>query len=155
MAQNENILTRLGKLFSSNIIVRKTDSGQLVVKDIDMSQTSLTSNFVDRYNRLMNGASWAQKYSAKQNRSAYDVVRKELFRDYELMDADPIIASSLDIYSDESTVDNIEGEILKIQTDNPKVHNILYNLFYNLGDKIHMLKVQDSSVCNYELSLIR
>ena len=132
MAQNENILTRLGKLFSSNIIVRKTDSGQLVVKDVNMSQTSLTSNFVDRYNRLMNGASWAQKYSAKQNRSAYDVARKELFRDYELMDADPIIASSLDIYSDESTVDNIEGEILKIQTDNPKVHNILYNLYYNI-----------------------
>ena len=37
----------------------------------------------------------------------------DLFRDYELMDQDPIIASALDIYSDESTVDNIEGEILQ------------------------------------------
>ena len=124
MAQNENILTRLGKLFSSNIIVRKTDSGQLVVKDINMSQTGLTSNFVDRYNRLMHGASWAQKYSAKQNRSAYDIARKELFRDYELMDSDPIIASSLDIYSDESTVDNIEGEILSIKTEESAVGSL-------------------------------
>ena len=34
--------------------------------------------------------------------------RIELFKDYELMDADPIISSALDIYSDESTVDNVD-----------------------------------------------
>ena len=50
MAQNENILTRLGKLFQSNIIVRKTDSGGLKVKDVDYSHMALTSNFIDRYN---------------------------------------------------------------------------------------------------------
>ena len=33
----------------------------------------------------------------------------DLYRDYELMDQDPIIASALDIYSDESTVDNLEA----------------------------------------------
>ena len=101
---NENIFSRLGKLFQSNIIVRKTDSGQLRVKDLDFSQTSLTTNFIDRYNRLMGTTSWAQKYAARQNRNAYDTARKELYRDYELMDSDPIISSALDIYSDESTV---------------------------------------------------
>ena len=107
MAQQENILTRLGKLFQSSIVLRKTPSGQIKVKDVDFTQTALTSNFIDRYNRLMHGASWAQKYASAQNRSAYDIARKELFKDYELMDADPIISSALDIYSDESTVDNI------------------------------------------------
>ena len=34
------------------------------------------------------------------------------------MDADPIISSALDIYCDESTVDNIENRIMKIKTDN-------------------------------------
>ena len=34
-------------------------------------------------------------------------------------------SSALDIYSDESTVDNIEGEILKIRTNNTKVQKIL------------------------------
>ena len=29
MAQNENLFTRLGKLFSSQIVVRKTDDGQI------------------------------------------------------------------------------------------------------------------------------
>ena len=53
MAENENILQRLGKLFQSNIVIRKDDEGQLKVKDLDYSQTSLTSNFVDRYSKLI------------------------------------------------------------------------------------------------------
>jgi len=132
MAQNENILTRLGKLFQSSIVLRKTDSGQIRVKDVDFTQTALTSNFIDRYNRINSGGHGMTTYAAKQNQSAYDIARKELFRDYELMDADPIISSALDIYSDESTVDNVENRILKIKTDNPKVAKILHNLFYDV-----------------------
>ncbi len=133
MAEQENILQRLGKLFQSNIIVRKTPGGQLKVKDVDMTQTALTSNFIDRYNRIHQGySSWADKYAARQNRSAYDIARKELFRDYELMDSDPIISSALDIYSDESCVTNVNNEILKIKSDNPKVTEILHNLFYDI-----------------------
>ena len=132
MAEQENIFTRLGKLFQSNIIIKKTDSGQVKVKDVDMMQKGLTSNFVDRYSRLMSNSGYNNTYAAKQNRSAYDIARKELFRDYELMDSDPIISSALDIYSDESTIDNVENEILKIKTDNPKIHNILHNLFYGI-----------------------
>jgi len=133
MAQNENVLTRLGKLFQNQIVLRKDDEGQIKVKDVDFSQTSLTSNFIDRYSRLMNHNSWGTTYSAKQNaRSAYDVQRRELFRDYELMDADPIISSALDVYSDESTVSNVENKIMKIKSDNPKVTKILHNLFYDV-----------------------
>ena len=136
MAQNENILSRLGKLFRSNIIVRKTDDNRLLVKDLDFAHTALTSNFIDRYNRLMGNntySGWGSKYAAKQNaKNAYETQRTELFRDYELMDADPLISSVLDIYSDESTVDNIEGEILSIKTDNTKVAKILHNLFYDI-----------------------
>ena len=132
MAQNENILTRLGKLFQNQIIIRQTPTGRLRVKDVDFAQSALTSNFVDRYNRLMNGNNWATKYANRHNQQAYDVARKELFRDYELMDADPIISSALDIYSDESTIDNVEGKILKVHTDNPKITKILHNLFYDI-----------------------
>ena len=56
----------------------------------------------------------------------------DLYRDYELMDQDPIIASALDIYSDESTVDNIEGEIIGIKTENTKIREILHNLYYDI-----------------------
>ena len=128
----DNIFTRLGRLFQSNVIIRKTDDNRLVVKDLDFSQTSLTSNFVDRYQRLIQNT-YSNPYSVAQNRrAAYEIRKHDLFRDYELMDQDPIIASALDIYSDESTVDNIEGEILNIITNNVKVQKILHNLFYDI-----------------------
>ena len=130
---NENVFQRLGQLFRNNIVIRKTDDDKLVVKDVDFSQTALLSNFIDRYNRLMSSGYSQQRYAQMQNqRNAYETLRTELFRDYELMDADPVISSVLDIYSDESTVDNVEGEILKIKTDNGKVHKILHNLFYDI-----------------------
>ena len=132
MAENENILQKLGNLFQSNIIIRKKDDGKLVVKDVDFAQSALVSNFVDRYTKIMGGGTFGSKYAARQNRSNYDVQRRELFQDYELMDSDPIISSALDIYCDESTVDNIENEILTIKSENNKVVEILHNLFYDI-----------------------
>ena len=48
------------------------------------------------------------------------------------MKLDPIISSALDIYSDESTIDNNENRILNIKTNNPKIYKILHNLFYDI-----------------------
>ena len=128
----DNIFSKLGRLFQSNVIIRKKDNNQLVVKDLDFSQTKLTSNFVDRYQRLMQNT-YSNPYNVAQNRrAAYEIRKHDLFRDYELMDQDPIIASALDIYSDESTIDNIEGEILKIKTENSKIGKILHNLYYDI-----------------------
>ena len=127
----DNIFTRLGGLFRSNIIVRRTDDDRIVVKDVDYSQMSLTSNFIDRYSRIHN--SRQQQFSNAQNaRALYNVAKIDLYKDYELMDQDPIISSALDVYSDESTVDNIKGETLEIKTDNPKIYKILHNLFYDI-----------------------
>ena len=105
MAQNENIFTRLGKLFSSQIVVRQTPDGNVKVKDVDFAQTSLTTNFIDRYNRLFNGqnSSWGSAYAAKQNaQNAYDAQRRELFRDYEIMDSDSIISSDIEYTTTEN-----------------------------------------------------
>ena len=80
MAQNENIFTRLGKLFQGQIVIRKTEDGQIKVKDVDMTQSGLTSNFIDRYNRLFNtqGASWGSGWAKRENaKNAYDAQRKE------------------------------------------------------------------------------
>ena len=128
----DNIFTQLGKLFQSNVVIRKRDDGKLMVKDLDYSQTALKSNFVDRYNRMMQNT-YTNPYSSAQNQRAnYEVRKMDLYRDYELMDQDPIIASALDIYSDESTVDNIEGEIIGIKTENTKIREILHNLYYDI-----------------------
>ena len=128
----DNIFSKLGRLFQSNVVIRKTDDNRLIVKDLDFTQTSLTSNFVDRYQKLIQNTYANPCVAAQNQRAAYEVRKHDLFRDYELMDQDPIIASALDIYSDESTVDNVEGEILKIRTENVKVQKILHNLYYDI-----------------------
>ena len=47
------------------------------------------------------------------------------------MDQDPIIASALDIYSDESTVTNIEGEILKVKVRTQKFKRF-YTIYFTM-----------------------
>ena len=149
MAQNENILTRLGKLFQNQIVVRKTPTGQLKVKDVNFQQQGLTSNFIDRYQRLMGGSNtFGSKYAAKQNaKNAFDVQRKELFRDYELMDTDPIISSALDIYSDECTVDNVENELLKI--------NVTFSLSQILFNSLAIFKMCSSDSMTFGPAIIK
>ena len=130
MAENTGIFSQLRKLLSNNIIIKKSDGGGVVVKDFDSTQSGYMTNFIDRYNRMHQG--YNKNKFVKQSTNAYEVARVELFKGYELMDNDPIISSALDIYSDESTVSDVEGKILKIKTDNPKLHAILDNLFYDI-----------------------
>ena len=125
----DNIFTRLGRLFQSNVIIRKRDDNKLVVRDLDYTQTALQSNFIERYNKMIQ-KTYQNPYSPQNQRASYEIRKMDLFRDYELMDQDPI-ASALDIYSDEST-DNIEGEVLHIKTENNKVRTILHNLYYDI-----------------------
>jgi hypothetical protein len=48
------------------------------------------------------------------------------------MDYDAIVASSLDIVADESTLKNDLGEVLRIKSNDEDVQQILYNLFYDV-----------------------
>jgi len=118
---------RLQKLFSTQTIVRKTAKGVKVI-DTDEYQ-SLSTNLVDRYTRMR-----TPQYSGGliESAMAYQQVRIDLFRDYDGMDNDPIIASALDIYSDEATVKNELGDVLKINCANENTKEILHNLFYDI-----------------------
>ena len=48
------------------------------------------------------------------------------------MDKDSIISSVLDIYSDECTLKNDMGDVLRIKTNDANVKKILHNLFYDV-----------------------
>ena len=48
------------------------------------------------------------------------------------MDKDSIIASVLDIYSDECTLKNDMGDVLRIKTNDENIKKILHNLFYDV-----------------------
>jgi len=58
--------------------------------------------------------------------------RMQLYTDYEMMDKDPIISAALDIYSDESTLQDQFGDILTIKCNKTQIQKILYNLFYDV-----------------------
>ena len=127
MASDKSFFGRLQKLFSTNTIVRKTEKGIKVI-DTDEHQ-SLTTNLVDRYMRMR-----TPQFSGGliESAMAYQQVRIDLFRDYDSMDMDPILSSALDIYADECTAKNEQGNILKIHHPDDNVKQILENLFYDI-----------------------
>ena len=121
---------RLKKLFSTQAIVTVDKDGKRKVVDTDERQ--MNTNFVnlrDRYTKLQR--SYYETNQGAQS-MAYHQVRRELFRDYDAMDNDPIIASALDIYADESTTKNEYGDVLAIKSSNENVSAILHNLFYDI-----------------------
>jgi hypothetical protein len=127
MAADKSILGRLQKLFSTNTIVRKTADGVKVI-DTDEYQ-NMTTNLVDRFMKLK-----VTNYGTGQVESsmAYQQVRIDLFRDYDSMDTDPILASALDVYADETTARNEMGNVLKIHHEDDNIKQILENLFYDI-----------------------
>ena len=125
---NTSLFSRLRRLFSTNVIVRNVGGKKLKVSDTSRTQSVARSNLIDRYQKIYTGAGLSGYSDSLLTKS----MRLNLFKDYEQMDSDSIIASALDIYSDECTVDNIEGEILKIRTENSQVSKILHNLFYDI-----------------------
>ena len=120
---------RLKKLFSTKAIVTVDASGKRKVFDADERQQTNLSSLKDRYTKIQK--SFYEQAGGAQS-MAYHQVRRELFRDYDAMDNDPIIASALDIYSDESTTKNEYGDILAIKSSNENVSAILHNLFYDI-----------------------
>jgi hypothetical protein len=128
--EDRNFFGRLRKLFSSTAIVRIDDNGKRKVVDVEERQTNTNLlQLKDRYTKLQR--SFYETHAGAQS-MAYHQVRRELFRDYDAMDNDPIIASALDIYADESTTKNEYGEVLQIRSSNENVKDILHNLFYDI-----------------------
>ncbi len=133
MADN-SIFGRLKKLFSTNTIVRNVGGKKLRVADTDQIQSFVNRRGVDRYNRVYQSATggYGSHHGRYEAAAAFQGARLQLFRDYDMMDNDPIVASVLDIYADESTVKDEFSRILTIKTDDSKVQEILHNLFYDI-----------------------
>ena len=129
--QNSSFFQRLTKLFSTQAIVKVDKDGKRKVIDVDDRQQGSTNlmNLRDRYTKLQRSF-YGDQMSAQS--MAYHQVRRELFRDYDAMDNDPIISSALDIYADECTLKNEFGDVIQIKTQNERVKEILENLFYDV-----------------------
>lgn len=128
--EDRNFFGRLKKLFSTTAIVRVDKQGKRRVVDVEERQTNTNLlQLKDRYTKLQR--SFYETQAGAQS-MAYHQVRRELFRDYDAMDNDPIMSSALDIYADESTTKNEYGEVLQIKSSNENIKEILHNLFYDI-----------------------
>ncbi len=137
---------RLSKLFSAKAIVTVDQKGRRRVVDTDERQQTNLSSLRDRYTKLQK--SFYEQAGGAQS-MAYQQVRREVFRDYDAMDQDPIIASALDIYADESTLKNEFGTILSIRSDNTRVQEALENLFYDILNIEFNLWPWTRNMCKY------
>ncbi len=137
---------RLTKLFRAQAVVTVDKDGKRKVVDTDERQQTNLSSLRDRYTKLQK--SFYEQAGGAQS-MAYQQVRREVFRDYDAMDNDPILASALDIYADESTLKNEFGDTLGIVSDNEKVQEILRNLFYDILNIEFNLWPWTRNMCKY------
>lgn len=134
MAENKsNFFGKLQQLFGQSVTVRDPATQKIKVVDINNLQTygNYESNrFIDKFTHLRtHGRDFASSYNPH---NAFQLLRSQLYMDFEAMEADAIIGSALDLYAEESTTSNSEGDILEIQTDDEKIYDSLRNLFYDI-----------------------
>ena len=137
---------RLTKLFRAQAVVTVDKDGKRKVFDTDERQQTNLSSLRDRYTKLQK--SFYEQAGGAQS-MAYQQVRREVFRDFDAMDNDPILASALDIYADESTLKNEFGDTLMIHSDNQKVQDLLTNLFYDILNVEFNLWPWVRNMCKY------
>ena len=128
-----SVFSRLQRLFSTDVIIRNAGGNQLKVMDVNSIQTTgefKTNALVDRYNRVYS-SNTTSLYGSQLNLN-WRYLRTQVYSDYDAMDTDAIIASALDIISDECTLKNDMGEVLQIRSSDEDTQKILYNLFYDV-----------------------
>jgi len=144
-----SLQARLRRLFSTNVVVRRVAKNRLKVVDANKLQSTgaVTNNrYVDRFSGLHRGQSGFASYNQTYN---FHQSKLELFSDYEAMDMDPILASALDIYADEATVQNSEGDTLTISSPNAEIQKVLRNLFYDILNIDYNLWPWIRNACKY------
>lgn len=147
MAEQKDLFTRLKKMFSTDVIVRNVGGKKVKIVDTDEIQYATDRNSLrDRFNRLRSST---YNLHNRDMSMAYQASRLELFRDYDVMDMDPIIASALDIYSDECLVPSEFGNVLTIRSKNENVKRILHNLFYDILNVEFNMWSWTRNMCKY------
>ena len=145
-----SIFSRLRRLFSTDVIIRNVGGNQLSVADtnqIQMSGELENNSLMARYNRIYTTS--PTSLYGYQSSFNYQTLRTQLYSEYDAMDTDAIIASALDILSEESTLKNDMGEVLHIRSSDENIQKILYNLFYDVLNVEFNLSWWIRNMCKY------
>ena len=144
-----SLRARLGRLFATNVVVRRIAKNRLKAVDTNKLQSSgalSNKKYVDRFSGVHRGMPGYGSYNQNQS---FHTSKIELFTDYEAMDMDPILSSALDIYADESTVKDADGDTLTITSPNDEIRKILRNLFYDVLNIDYNLWPWIRNACKY------
>ena len=90
-----SLRSRLQRLFSTNVIVRHAGGKKLKIADTDNVQAIIKRGLTDRYTKLYSNMAGG---TGKAEQLFHAAQRLALFRDYEEMDNDAIIASASNIF---------------------------------------------------------
>jgi len=138
------------KLFSTSVIVRNVGGKNFKVVDTARYQSDgspFNTKVIDRFGRLHGTKAYTT--NTFNQYYAYSSTKIDLYTDYEAMDEDPLISSALDIYADESTTKNEEGEVLVIKAEDAEIQKILHNLFYDILNIEYNLWPWTRNMCKY------
>ena len=115
--KNQNLFTRLTRLFRSGPVVKR--------RVLQQASDSKTSTAYEAFRKNQ-----SQVYSAAM--SAYGTYdRMARYSDFSEMEYTPEIASALDIYAEESVAADENGTSLLIYSENSKIREVLNELFYD------------------------
>jgi len=147
MATDTSLFTRLKRLFSNDVIVRNIGGKKLKIVDTDRIEFATDRNSIrDRFNRLRSST---YNLHNRDQALSYQSARLELFRDYDVMDMDPILASALDIYCDEMLTKSEMGQVLTVKSDDDNIKKILENLFFDILNIEFNLWSWARNMCKY------
>jgi len=79
----------------------------------------------------------------------YEPNRLASYYDYESMEYTPEISAALDIYAEESTTPNEDGQILQIYSESKRIKSVLSDLFNNSLDINTNLPMWTRNTCKY------
>lgn len=146
--KDKSLFPHLKQLFSTETIVRSIGNGKLKVLDFEnhIGFGELQSNsLTDRFTR-MHRAGNSLQYNPS---TTYQIMRHQLYADYEAMDTDPILATALDVLCEEATLKGDKNEVLSIKSSNENIQAELYNLFYEVLNVEQTLPMWIRSLAKY------
>ena len=152
MADNQNIkneesalFKRLTRLFSGPIVNRRQQNRKKFKrKALDNYATRFTSASGKQFQKSQYNPFEVITSDAMSNR-----IRNERYVDFDQMEFEPIIASSLDIYADEMTYHNELNKMLNIECPNQEIKSTLEALYYNVLNVEFNLYGWCRTMCKY------
>ena len=133
--KDENLFSRLTRLFRSGPIIRRK------VKGPDPGPTASSAYSLFRRNVSDVYSSTVSAYGQFDRMSRYS--------DFSEMEATPEIASALDIYAEETASQDESGRVLHIYSENRVIKELLDNLFYDVINVDFNLPMWIRNLCKY------